>query len=199
MRFAVDIDGVILDNSREQTLNKYVSKWLTEKGIIHNVVEIDSEFQIQFGLSQDKVDEIFRSIPKDEYSCCTRLCAGVKEAIDKLRSLGNYVMILTARDEDYVLQEKLVSHLNKLGIFWDDFICSEEKGLVCKKYEIDAVIDDRLQNLVDCHGIVDNLLYFSNHRSTKLVEYPKEVLEDVVQVSGWDQIMLLAENKQLIG
>lgn len=199
MRFAVDVDGVILDNNREHIINKYVSKWLTEKGIVHNITEIDSEFHIQFGLNQDAVDEIFRSIPEDEYDCCTKLCARAKEAIDKLRSGGDYVMILTARDGENGRRGKLMSHLSGLGISWDDFICSEEKGLVCKEYEINTVIDDRLQNLVNCHGIVNNLLYFPNHHNTKLSNYPKGVLRDVVQVSGWDQVMLLAENKQLVG
>lgn len=74
------------------------------------------------------------------------------EIINKLNEEGHKIIIITARDSEFHDNPYILSKnwLDKNNIKYDKLIVNaREKGIICKKENIDLFIDDKLNNCLD--------------------------------------------------
>lgn len=73
---------------------------------------------------------------------------GVSEYINKIKNLGNEIIIITARDKRLYTDEykTTIQELKNNNIIYDKLICHFDKPKVCKDEKIDLFIDDSITN-----------------------------------------------------
>ena len=72
----------------------------------------------------------------------------VKKYIDKIKDLGNEIIVITARDKTLYTDEYIttIKELKNNNINYDKLICDFDKAKVCKAEKIDLFIDDSIAN-----------------------------------------------------
>lgn len=157
MRIGIDIDGVLTDIERWQL--DYGSKFYFEnynKPITnHKGYETNEIFDVE-----SKYDDIFW----DEYfkDYCVNVSPRVfsAEVIEKLKTDGNEIYIITARGSHLSHSSNVMSieenrnividWLKKNGIYYDKIIFSpEDKLTICTDNNIDIMIEDKPKNIID--------------------------------------------------
>ena len=151
MRIGIDIDNVI-SNFDDILLKEYIKhdKELRNTGIIDN-----SPYYITKGMfdwSKEENDEFY-------YANIERIAKSLKplnnakQTIDKLKQDGNEIYIISSRDNgEYNNPKKMtVEWLEKYDIKYDKLILTDkhQKGPVCKKNQIDIMIEDDIKNCED--------------------------------------------------
>lgn len=118
-----------------------------------------------------------------------------KEVIDKLKSEGNKIIIVTARntriyDDPVGFTTK---QLEKLGIKYDKLVCSFDKKQACIDEKIDIFIDDIIDNLKQVESVTEKVLLFnsmvnkSQNTSFQRVNSWKEIYEYISNYpKGWN-------------
>lgn len=84
------------------------------------------------------------------------LKTGAREVINKLHDEGNEIIIITARNNREYLTPYVTTYmyLVKNDILFDKiYVNVEEKGIFCKKHNIDIFIDD---SEINCKSTIDN-------------------------------------------
>ena len=170
--------GIDIDNTMTNTFD-YVIKLKEKyyKDLVDNYHDWDTDVRDKF--LQKHIEEI--------WSNCS-LKKGCKEAIDKLRSDGHTVIIITYRQDVYVnnSREILEDYLKKNNIIVDDiYMHITDKGALCKELDIDLFIDDKLENLdsVSNEGI-QVLQFFNTFEKTSSYKI----------VKSWDEIYNYVNN-----
>ncbi len=149
MRIGIDIDNVIADFNNG-VLNAYFQhdKTLRNNGIINKKAQY-----IRWGMFDwsKKEEEEFYTNNIEKIVENLNVINGAKEYIDKLKSDGNKIILITGRDNgDYSNPKEMTEKwLDKNNIYYDKLVLtdaySEEKFSKvkeCKEYNVDVMVDD---------------------------------------------------------
>lgn len=155
MKIGIDIDNVI-SNFNEILLNEYVEhdKSLRGNGIINKDVYIRKMFdwsaEEEALFYKNNIERIVKNL---------NIIDGAKEYIDKIKSDGNLIYIITGRDNgeysDPINMTK--DWLNKFNVYYDELLFTdaydkESKADICVKEQIDIMIDDSINMCTNCIG-----------------------------------------------
>mgnify|MGYP001106236423 CR=1 FL=1 len=152
MKIGIDIDGVLTDI--EQWQLDYGSKFYYENYVLgikkYKGYETNEIFDVDIKLDDEFWNKYFR-----EYSINVEARKFANEVIDKLKENGFEIYIITARfltDKNTIEGEKMrnivKNWLKQNNIHYDKIIFSPEDKLeICKKNNIDIMIEDKVENI----------------------------------------------------
>ena len=186
MRIGIDIDNTLTDVQSELNMAAYnyakrLGKNIDEKNLLEDINNDSNFYKEKFKFSYDELkyflkdiqEEIInKAIPRD----------GVVEVINKLRSKGNEIYIITARanefhDNPYKLSK---DWLDKNNIIYDKLIVNAiQKANICIEENIDIFIDDQLHN---CIAI--------SNKGIKTIRISKDIQDykNIVTLENWKSI-----------
>lgn len=159
MNIGIDIDDTITETS--EFLMPYVAnyfsldiEYLKKNNIFYN--NLPKEYknkQTEFG--KTTFEKVLLDVP---------LKQDAKRIISKLKSEGNRIIIITARDESIQNNpfEFISKQLEKLGIKYNKLVCSFDKKQICLEEKIDLFIDDLVDNLKKVESVVKKVLLFNS-------------------------------------
>lgn len=163
MKIGIDIDGVLTDEHR--FIIDYGTKYLNDEKIpykLHNNV-YDSE-KI-FEIEESQYDEFWREYLL-YYSKNISIRPFAAEVIKKLKEENNEIYIITSRslttyENEYKekMQTIVKDWLNKNNVIYDEIIFSRNKADVCKKLDIDIMIEDKPENVISISNVIPVLCY----------------------------------------
>ena len=143
MKIGIDIDDTMTNTF--DYLMPYISEFFE--------VDIDylKENNISYSTFPEKMKKRELEFAKKYYDIVipnTPFKTGVSENIKKIKSLGNEIIIITARDKTLYTDEykTTIEELKNNNIFYDKLICNFDKSKVCKEEKIDLFIDDSISN-----------------------------------------------------
>lgn len=123
---------------------------------------------------------------------------GVGESINKLRSDGHSLFLVTARsdrnyDGSYSPEKKrALKVLSKLGITFDKYCwLSDDKVSVCKENAIDVIIEDRPYHCEKLANAGIFTLHFKDKLNTQMQEN-----ENLKNVKSWQEVLTDIEKFQ---
>lgn len=193
---ALDVDGVLLDFTK--ACDEYVKKNLG----IDPIKKLDgfnlniTSMQTRYGLSSDEevlillnkmvADGFYKNIPAFE---------GVKEAVDKIKSLGYKIVVITAI-HDGAKDDRLENLEKFLNLIPDEIYCvgmGKSKSQIIKEVHPDIFIDDRIKYLkggdkvfhsvwVDQEESQDGDETLVNVHVKSLQEWSERYLEQVTEI-----------------
>ena len=183
MKIGIDIDGVIIDYERvvRAKAELYDLLELNKNGV---VLKEELKVQKRYNWTEDEIHNFIHKyfMPLNEV---TPLVAGAKEVINYLKRDGHELIVITARGgfieemKDAVQEIFRKENLVFDKIYWK----TDEKADVCKKENIDLMIDDYY---VACEELAKNkikTLYFRDKDMKELQE-----TEYLKEVSNWGEI-----------
>lgn len=137
MKIGLDMDDTIC--STDKTIRKYVDNYCEDKKI--KPEEIWKNEALKQDFLTKNLEKIYISAP---------LKKNAKSIINKLKKLGNELIIVTARSDKYIsisMEELITNYLNTNGITVDKIIINaKDKVDACKEYDIDIMLEDNLYN-----------------------------------------------------
>lgn len=169
MRIGIDIDGVLTDIEQWQldVGGKFFSKFnksvLNKDGYeITKIFNVSDELDSQFW--NEYLYEYVTKEPSRKYA---------SEVIKKLKDDGNEIYIVTARyltdrnNEDGEKMRKIVVNwLAEQRIDYDEIIFSpEDKKENCKKYNIDIMIEDKVDNINKISSIIPVICFHAGYNN----------------------------------
>lgn len=169
MRIGIDIDGVLTDIEQWQldVGGKFFSKFnksvLNKDGYeITKIFNVSDELDSQFW--NEYLYEYVTKEPSRKYA---------SEVIKKLKDDGNEIYIVTARyltdrnNEDGEKMRKIVVNwLAEQKIDYDEIIFSpEDKEENCKKYNIDIMIEDKVDNINKISSIIPVICFHAGYNN----------------------------------
>lgn len=153
MRIGIDIDGVLTDISKFYL--DYGAKFAFENNIEPiitdpNEYEIEEILDLEKGAHKEfweKYDEFYtKKIYTREFAA---------EVIDKLKSNGNEIHIITARNPKEEQSETWTSDwLDDNNIHYDNLVFTDKKVEYCREKNIDLVIEDNVNNVLALSKII---------------------------------------------
>ena len=166
MRIGIDIDGVLTDVIRYAC--DYGSKYFFDKyGKLD--INIDSwSLKDMFNVSDEEDKECWLKIV-DNYAINESARPFAAEIIDKIKNENNEIYIITARssskwdDVNGEMNNILISWLNNNNIKYDKLIVSKEKLEICKKYNINIMIEDKKENINSISKSIPVICFHENH------------------------------------
>ena len=163
MNIGIDIDGVLTDVIRYAC--DYGSKYFFEKygklDINTNAWSLKDMFNVT-----DEEDKKCWSTIIENYSINEPARPFASEIINKLREEGNSIYIITARGTDNINNQKnnIVEEWLKYNkIYYDKLIFSKEKLEICKKYNINIMIEDKKENINSISKSIPVICFHENH------------------------------------
>ncbi len=169
MRIGIDIDGVLTDIEQWQldVGGKFFSKFnksvLNKDGYeITKIFNVSGELDSQFW--NEYLYDYVTKEPSRKYA---------SEVIKKLKDDGNEIYIVTARyltdrnNEDGEKMRKIVVNwLAEQKIDYDEIIFSpEDKKENCKKYNIDIMIEDKVDNINKISSIIPVICFHAGYNN----------------------------------
>lgn len=166
MNIGIDIDGVLTNVIRYAC--DYGSKYFFEKyGKLD--ININSwSLKNMFNVTDEEDKECWFTIVKN-YSINEPARPFASEIINKLKSEGNSIYIITARsvdkwdDVDGEMNNVVKIWLEHNKINYDKLIFSKEKMKVCKEYDIDIMIEDKTENINSISKKLPVICFHENH------------------------------------
>ncbi len=201
MRIGIDIDDTMADTF--DYLMPYIAEffkidinYLKDNNISYSNLPKEMK-EKEFEFAKKYYDNV---IPKTPFK------PKVGEYIDKIKNLGNEIIIITARDKRLYTDEykTTIEELKDNNINYDKIICDFDKAKVCKNEKIDLFIDDSIENCskVDKLGITTLLFNSKNNIrvETKLtrVNSWKEIYEKMIKKQMIDYREIKEEEKQQV-
>ena len=167
MRIGIDIDGVLTDIEQWQldVGGKFFSKY--NKSVVNNEgYEITEIFDIS-----NELDDEFWNEYLYEYVTKEPSRKYASEVIKKLKDDGNEIYIVTARyltdrdtDDGKRMRKIVVNWLKEQNIYYDEIIFSpEDKKENCKKYNIDIMIEDKVDNINKISSIIPVICFHAGY------------------------------------
>lgn len=163
MNIGIDIDGVLTDVVRYAC--DYGSKYFFEKygklDININAWSLKDMFNVT-----DEEDKKCWSTIVENYSINEPARPFASEIINKLKKEGNSIYIITARGTDNIYNQKnnIVEEWLKYNkIYYDKLIFSKEKLEICKKYNINIMIEDKKENINSISKSIPVICFHENH------------------------------------
>lgn len=182
MRIGIDIDDTITDTYL--IVLKHIAEYfnrdykeLEAKGYTYDEFFTDSEF-VGF---EKFVDDNFHKLipflkPKD----------GAVEVINKLKKDGHEIIIVTARSS--AKENQNIDFLNAHNIPFDKFYEGiKDKGELCKKENVDVLIDDSYKHYKQCEKQNIRAILFD-------APYNKKY-EECERVTSWNEVYDILNNK----
>ena len=169
MRIGIDIEGVLTDIEQWQldVGGKFFSRFnksvLNKDGYeITKIFNVSDELDSQFW--NEYLYEYVTKEPSRKYA---------SEVIKKLKDDGNEIYIVTARyltdrnNEDGEKMRKIVVNwLAEQKIDYDEIIFSpEDKKENCKKYNIDIMIEDKVDNINKISSIIPVICFHAGYNN----------------------------------
>lgn len=193
MRIGIDIDGVLTNIEQWQidVGGKYFSKY--NKSVVNRAgYEITEIFNVS-----NELDEQFWNKYLYEYAMNEPARKYASEVIKKLREEGNEIYIITARyltdkdsDNGRKMRKIVVNWLKGQNIYYDKIVFSlENKQENCKKYNIDIMIEDKVDNINKISSVIPVICFHA--------EYNKKCKgNNVYRVYNWYDIYnLISDGK----
>lgn len=167
MRIGIDIDGVLTDFEQWQldVGGKFFSKF--NKGVVNkDGYEITEIFNVS-----DDLDNQFWNEYLYEYVTKEPSRKYASEVIKKLKEDGNEIYIVTARyltdrniEDGEKMRKIVVNWLAEQKIDYDEIIFSpEDKKENCKKYNIDIMIEDKVDNINKISSIIPVICFHAGY------------------------------------
>lgn len=167
MRIGIDIDGVLTDIEQWQldVGGKFFSKF--NKGVENkDGYEITEIFNVS-----DELDNQFWNEYLYEYVTKEPSRKYTSEVIKKLKDSGNEIYIVTARyltnkntADGKKMREIVINWLKEQNIYYDEIIFSpEDKKEICKKYNIDIMIEDKVDNINKISSIIPVICFHAGY------------------------------------
>lgn len=169
MRIGIDIDNVI-SNFNEALLDEYLKhdKELRNTGIINKKAKyirngmFDWTENEETNFYKNNIERIVKELSVKD---------GAKEYIDKLKEDGNEIYIVTARyltnrntADGKKMREIVINWLEEQDIYYDEIIFSpEDKKENCKKYNIDIMIEDKVDNINKISSIIPVICFHAGY------------------------------------
>lgn len=186
MKIGIDIDNVI-SNFNEILLNEYIEhdKSLRNNGIINRDADIREMFdwsaEEEISFYRNNIERIAKSLS---------VIDGAKEYIDKIKSDGELIYIITGRDNgEYSDPINMTKNwLDKFNIYYDELIFTDaynkkSKANICVKNQIDIMIDDSISMCTNCidMGIKTFIMDTEYNRKTNIprIHNWKEIYEAI--------------------
>ena len=174
MRIGIDIDNVI--SNFDEVLKK---EFLEHDKALRNTGIVDDNLYITSGMFDWSKEEIrdFYYPNVERIAKSLSLIDGSKEYIDKLKSDGHFIYIITGRDNGEYSNpfEMTKEWLNKNNIYYDELIFTngkdkKSKARACLENNIDIMIDDSVSMCKSCldNGIVSLLMDKPCNRSSNI-------------------------------
>ena len=162
MNIGIDFDGVLLDTERYlRFYAEYYSYFC-----LGNKPKISNEFvdqQLNFAWTKEEQTYFL----KKYMPIATKhapFIPGAKQILAKLKKEGHKLFLITARYNSVVDEFELAKpRIKSLGIDFDGIYSGREnKYEVCKKFNIDLMIDDGPNNVEDFAGKDITILFFKD-------------------------------------
>lgn len=183
MKIGIDVDGVLLDYEKGMLANAeiYDIEKCRGKGIIYpEKYFVQDRYDWTDEEKKKFISENLGQISKD-----SNIMAGAKYVINKLRKMGNELIIISSRgteSEDMV--DIVTDKFNNQGIEFDKYYWKKRDKLdICKLEKIDIMIDDSPKI---CQKMIENkikVIYFRGIRGNDL-----EKSEYIKEVNNWGEI-----------
>ena len=190
MRIGIDIDNVI-SNFDDVLLEEYLmhDKILRNSGIIdknassirNGTFDWSGEEEITF--YKNNIERIVKEL---------NIIEGAKEYIDKLKSEGHFIYIITGRDNgEYTDPYNMTKDwLNDHDIYYDKLILTNsydkhEKAEICIENSIDIMIDDSVRICNDC---------IESGITTILMSTPYNKYSNIKRVCSWKELYEYVSN-----
>ena len=183
VKIGIDVDGVLLDYEKELLVRAEIfdmekcrgnGKVHLDEYFIQNKYDWTAEEKSQF------IDENLERISKE-----AKLMSGAKYVLQKLKEMGDELIILSSRGaEGDELIKIAVQKFQEQNLIFDKYYWKEKNKLkICQEEKIDIMIDD---SSVTCQKLADHqikTLYFRGIRGWDLEEN-----EYLKEVSNWGEV-----------
>lgn len=193
MKIGIDIDNVI-SNFNEVLLNEYLlhDKELRDNGIINKNADYIKKGMFDWTEEEEKY---FYKSNIERIAKKLTIIAGAKEYIDKLKSDGHFIYIITGRDngeytEPYNMTKKWLDNHN---IYYDKLILTDAhdkhaKTVKCIENNIDIMIDDSVRICKDC---------IESGITTVLMDTPYNRYSSIKRVYNWQEFYEFVSNYKI--
>lgn len=163
MRIGVDIDGVLTDEHR--FIIDYGTKFLNDEGIEYTLHDDIYDNRKIFEINKSQYDAFWRKYLV-YYSENILIRPFASEVIKKLKQENNEVYIITSRsfttyENEYrqQMQNIVKNWLEKNNVVYDEIIFSTNKADICKKMNIDVMIEDKPENILSISKVIPVICY----------------------------------------
>lgn len=185
MKIGIDLDGVVFDSEKDlriyqELYDMYVLKKNTK--IDEKEVRVQSRFAWSDEIFMDFLNRYHIPTIKE-----TNYMPGAKMILKMLKEEGHELIIITARggiNPGIIVEtEKRLEKDGMLGMFDKYYYAVKDKAEVCKKENIDVMIDDSNHN---CKNTSENgikTIYFKDAPS-----YEMEENENLKTLYNWGEI-----------
>lgn len=125
----------------------------------------------------------------DEYVPTTPPKKGAAKAVERLRSAGNRVVIITSRSNRYYKDCYYTTRLEleNCGIEYDKLVCNHDKAQTCRDEGVDIMIDDLIANCEAASSAGARALLFTS-RENRHQQSPFQRVQD------WDDALVVLGN-----
>lgn len=184
MKIGIDLDGVIFDSEKEFRVYSELYDMMDLKQN-NKTDNRELKFQDRFQWTQQEIDNFLKKYHKQIIEE-SNFMPGVKRILKMLKKEGHSLIIITARggmhkDMIKITEERLKE--NGMDIFDKYYWATENKDEVCKKENIDIMIDDFCEN---CESIANSkikVIYLKDAPS-----YDLEENEYIKVLYNWGEI-----------
>lgn len=186
MRIGIDIDNVI-SNFNEELLNEYIKHDNKIGGV--GIINPNADYILRgmFSWTQEEVDKFYKE-NIERIAANLKPIDKSKETIDKLKSDGNQIYIITGRaNGEYKDPYTLTTNwLKKYDIYYDKLIYtdafdSEGKAVECVKNNVDVMIDDSIR-------ILERVIDVGKIAFLMETPYSKKKQTRAIRVISWDDV-----------
>ena len=184
MRIGIDLDGVVFDSEKEFRVYSelYDMIDLKQNSKINNK---EIKFQDRFKWTQEETDNFISKYHKQIIEE-SNFMPGVKRILNLLKGEGHNLIIVTARggiNKDMIKITENILKENNLDIFDKYYWATENKDEVCKKENIDIMVDDSLKQCKSIANSKIRVIYLKDAPS-----YDIEENEYIKVLYNWGEI-----------
>ena len=189
MKIGIDLDGVVIDS--ENTLRVYEEVFDIEEVGGNNIIDKEEPyFQQRYNWDEEIQDKFWKNCVL-KASIDSNLMPGFKLVYNLLKDNNEFIVITARGGKIPELIDDAKEKFKKNNIKFDKYYWNiHNKAEICKKENIDIMIDDSVTNCVDIASNGIKTLYFkaTDLKILKETEYLK-------QVTNWGEIYrIIKEN-----
>lgn len=185
MNIGIDIDGVLTDE-HNYIIDKG-AKFLNDRGIKYTLHRDIYDSEKVFEVTKEQWKEFWKQHIFD-YSKNILIRPFASEVIKKLKNENNKIIIITARyyttyknEYQEQMQNIVKQWLEKNNVLYDEIIFSEDKVNVCRKLNINLMIEDKTENILSISSEIPVICY--NH------PYNEELhKKNIIRCYSWQEI-----------
>lgn len=147
MKIGIDLDGVVFDSEKDFRIYSELYDMI-ELNQNSKLNEKELAFQNRFNWSEEESMRFFNKYHK-EIMEESNYMPGAKMILNKLKEEGHELIIITARggyDKNVISLTEERLKKDNMNIFDKYYFDIKDKAEVCKKEEIDVMIDDSIVN-----------------------------------------------------